>query len=247
MKKIFMAAMMAVAALTSSAQNIQIHYDFGKHIYNTDEHNRQDVTITYEGFKADGTGSWYYFIDADINKNGLKGAYTEISREFNVGKKGFAAHMEFDAGLDKTSTFQSAALVGAAWNGHNADFSTTYSVQLMYKQFFGQKFDKGCQAAFFDGTVKPYSSFQLTGVWSTTFANNKLTFSGFVDLWRGVKVENGHGCLVFLTEPQLWYNVSKHCSLGTEFELSNNFVYSYETGKNNKFYFNPTLAFKYNF
>ena len=33
MKKIFVFALMAVAALTASAQNIQLHYDFGRNIY----------------------------------------------------------------------------------------------------------------------------------------------------------------------------------------------------------------------
>ena len=246
MKKTILAAMMAVMALGASAQNLQFHYDFGKHLYNDDEHNRQDITITYEDFSADALGSWYWFIDADLNKNGFLGAYTEISREFNVGKQGFAGHIELDAGMNKTSTFQSAVLIGPAWNGHNADFSTTYSVQVMYKQFFGQKFNNGCQGAAYDGTKKPYASFQLTGVWSTRFANDKLTFAGFIDFWRGIRSDNGHGCLVILTEPQLWYNISKKVSFGTEIEISNNFIYSYQTGNNDKFYINPTLAFKFN-
>ena len=249
MKKLLVTTLMSVMAICASAQNVQFHYDFGKHIFNNDEHNRQDVTLTYEDFSADATGSWYWFIDADINKNGLKGAYTEITREFNVGKNGFAAHVEYDGGLDKTSTFQQAVLVGPAWNGHNADFSTTYSIQVMYKQFFGQKFNNGCQGAAFDGAKSAYPSFQVTGVWSTRFAGDKLTFSGFADLWRGVQLKNGHGCLVFLTEPQLWYNISKKVSVGTEIEISNNFVYSdpeRTTGYNDKFFVNPTLAFKFN-
>lgn len=232
MKKLFFLAAMAIASVGANAQNIQVHYDFGKHLYNTEEHNRQDVTITYETFSADKLGSWYYFIDADLDRDGVMGAYTEVSREFNVGQKGFAAHVEFDGGMSRGGSFQSAALVGAAWNGHNADFSTTYSVQAMYKQFFGQR-----------GGNHGYASFQLTGVWSTRFANDKLTFAGFVDLWRGEKAD-GHGQLVFLTEPQLWYNISKKVSVGTEIEVSNNFIYN--TANDKSFFINPTLAVKFN-
>ena len=103
----------------------------------------------------------------------------------------------------------------------------------MYKQYF--KYNES----------SAYASMQLTGVWSTTFASGKCTFSGFIDLWRGEKA-NGHGQLVLLTEPQLWYNFDKHFSLGTEIEISDNFIFP-ESVTDKSFYVNPTLAVKYNF
>ena len=245
MKQSILTALMAIATIAVSAQNIQFHYDFGRHINNDDIADRQDVTVTYEAFSADKLGSWYYFIDVDANKNGIIGAYTELSREFTFAKaseqSSLAAHIEYDGGLSKAAgTFQSAILIGPAWNGHNADFSTTYSVQLMYKQFFGQKTE-------FNGGTSAYPSFQLTGVWSTTTRNKLWTFAGFIDFWRGINASNGHGALVILTEPQLWYNISSKVSFGTEIELSNNFIYQTCTPyANDKFYCNPTLAFKFN-
>lgn len=226
--------------LTANAQNLQLHYDFGRNIYDQDESGRQSVTATFEQFKSDNLGSWYYFIDLDIDTKGMAGAYTEISREFTVAKQGnssFAAHIEYDGGLSRAAgSFQQAGLIGGAWNYHSDDFSKTCSVQAMYKQFFGQ------------GDMKAYSSYQLTGVWGINFANDKCTFSGFVDLWGGKKATDGKNCLVFLSEPQFWYNVNKHFSAGTEIELSNNFIYSNKSPfANDKFYVNPTLAVKYNF
>lgn len=231
MKKLFTMCAMLIAGMTAMAQNIQVHYDFGSNIYTGEEHGRQDVTATFEQFSSDNLGSWYYFVDLDITRHGMAGAYTEVSREFNIGKQGFAAHVEYDGGLNLGTSFQTAGLLGAAWNGHNADFSTTYSVQLLYKQFFAQNGNKA------------YSSAQLTGVWSTTFLDGKCTFAGFIDFWRGQKA-NGHGQLVILTEPQLWYNLSKKVSIGTEFELSNNFIYNPVNDKS--FFVNPTLAMKFN-
>lgn len=231
MKKLFIMCALMVAGLSAMAQNIQVHYDFGGSIYSNEESGRQSVTATFEKFSADNLGSWYYFVDLDINNHGMSGAYTEVSREFNVGKQGFAAHVEYDGGLNVGTSFQTAALLGAAWNGHNADFSTTYSVQLLYKQFIGQNGNKA------------YSSAQLTGVWGTTFAKGKCTFSGFIDFWRGQKA-NGHGQLVMLTEPQLWYNINDKISVGTEWELSNNFIFNPVNDKS--FFFNPTLAVKFN-
>lgn len=235
MKKIFMMALMAVAALSVNAQNIQLHYDFGRNIYPDQEDGRQKVTITVEQFKADKWGSWYYFVDLDLSRKFFKSAYTEISREFSFGSGSpFAAHVEYDGGLSEAAgSFQQAALLGAAYNGHSADFSKTWSVQLLYKRYF-KSYDYS----------RAYNSAQLTGVWGLNFAQNKCTFSGFIDFWRGEKA-NGHGQLVILTEPQFWYNFTPHFSVGSEIEISNNFIYNLYDDKT--FFINPTLAVKWNF
>ena len=230
-----MMALMAVAALSVNAQNIQLHYDFGRNIYPDQEAGRQKVTITLEQFKADKWGSWYYFVDLDLSRKFFKSAYTEISREFSFGSGSpFAAHVEYDGGLSEAAgSFQQAALLGAAYNGHSTDFSKTWSVQLLYKRYF-KSYDYS----------RAYNSAQLTGVWGLNFAQNKCTFSGFIDFWRGEKA-NGHGQLVILTEPQFWYNFTPHFSVGSEIEISNNFIYNLYDDKT--FFINPTLAVKWNF
>ena len=236
MKKLMTIALMAVAALSANAQNIQLHYDFGRNIYTGEEAGRSKVTVTLEQFKADQWGSWYYFVDLDLSSHFTESAYTEISREFNLSKNlPIAAHVEYDGGLSKSGSFQQAGLIGAAYNGHNADFSKTWSVQLLYKQFFKS----------YDNTHS-YAGAQLTGVWGLNFLDNKLSFAGFIDFWRGEKA-NGHGCLVVLTEPQLWYNFTKHFSVGTEWEISDNFVYNADPTSDKTFFINPTLAVKWNF
>ena len=232
-KLILLGALMAISALTVQAQNVQLHYDFGRNLYPDQEEGRQKVTLTLEQFKADKWGSWFYFVDMDFSNKFIEGAYGEISREFNIGKKGFAAHVEYDGGLNRFGSFQHAALLGGAWNGHSADFSKTYGVQLMYKRYFKS----------YDYT-SAYHSFQLTGVWGLTFAGKKCTFSGFIDFWRGEDAD-GHGQLVILTEPQFWYNATDHFSIGTEWEVSNNFIYNVYDDKS--FFINPTLAVKWNF
>ena len=231
MRKTILSALMMLATCVS-AQNVQLHYDFGRNIYSNEEAGRQKVTMTLEQFKADQWGSWFYFVDIDFSRKFTEAAYAEISREFNIGNKGFAAHVEYDGGLNKGGSFQQSALLGGAWNGHNADFSKTYSVQLMYKRYFKSY-----------NYTNAYHSLQLTGVWGLNFAD-KWRFAGFIDFWRGEKA-NGHGQLVMLTEPQLWYNVNEHLSFGTEVELSNNFVYNLYNDK--KFFVNPTIAAKWNF
>ena len=232
MKKKLLSMALLAMTISANAQNIQLHYDFGRHLYPDQEEGRQSVTMTLEQFKADKWGSWFYFVDVDLSNKFVEGAYTEISREFNIGKKGFAAHVEYDGGLNRFGSFQHSALLGGAWNGHSADFSKTYSVQLMYKRFFKS----------YEYT-SAYNSFQLTGVWGLNFGKS-FTFSGFIDFWRGEDAD-GHGQLVILSEPQFWYNCNEHLSFGSEIEISNNFIYN--TYDDKSFFINPTLAVKWNF
>ena len=241
MKKAIFIAIALIATISANAQNIQLHYDFGHHFYPNEEAGRQDMTATIEQFKADQWGSWFYFVDIDFSSKFTEGAYTEISREFKLGKQSpFAAHIEYDGGLNRFGSFQQSALIGPAWNGHSADFSKTYSVQLMYKQYF-KSYD----------TTRAYASVQLTGVWGITFAHKACTFSGFIDFWRGENAD-GHGQLVLLSEPQFWYNLNTlpglkdvNLSVGTEVEVSNNFIFN--TYNNKNFFINPTLALKWTF
>ena len=82
MKKFALTLVLLLAAFNVWSQNFQLHYDFGRKIYSDEEATRQMVTLTYEQFKADKLGSWFWFVDFDMYSDGMKGAYTEISREF---------------------------------------------------------------------------------------------------------------------------------------------------------------------
>ncbi|MBO4379500.1 MAG: DUF5020 family protein [Muribaculaceae bacterium] len=247
-----LAAFCFFAVPVVQSQNFQFHHDFGRNIYPTEEGDRMLTTVTFEMFKPDRWGSTYFFTDFDICRTGVKGAYAELSREFTLGKfKQFAAHIEYDGGLctDKKSSygalFQPAMLVGPAWNWANADFSRTFSVQLMYKYFFrGANNDA-------------FSSAQATIVWGLNFGRSAMfTFSGFADLWAEkyydtVNEKNKHRA-VFLTEPQFWFNLKAfkafekvNVSVGSECEISNNFIVN--TANDKTFFINPTLAAKWTF
>lgn len=245
MKKTFSLAIVMAAFLSVSAQNVQLHYDFG-HLYDNLD-SRPSVTTTVEYFKADKWGSTFLFTDLDYQRDGVAGAYWEIAREFNVSKnKQWAAHIEYNGGLSsdeetwQATRFQHAVLLGGAWNWANSDFSKTFSVQLLYKYNFKNRHYE----------AHPYSSVQLTEVWSTTFAKGLCTFSGYCDLWYDPAV---NGKWIVQSEPQLWFNLNTlkgwegiNLSLGSEVEISNNFVYN-DKGQNNKFYAIPTVGAKWTF
>ena len=246
MKKAFLSATLLLASVSLSAQNVQIHYDLGNHL-NKNLSDRQNVTTTVEMFKPDALGSNFFFVDFDYHSSGVKGAYWEVAREFNVtNNKRWAAHIEYNGGLGSprntsyVSRYQNAVLLGGAYNWLSKDYSKNFSVQLMYKRYF-----KGASAA-----MKGFNSVQLTEVWGVNFANKLCTFNGFCDIWYD---KNASGKLVLISEPQFWVNLNAlkgmkdvNLSIGSEVEISNNFVYN-NKGDHNKFYAIPTLAAKWTF
>ena len=101
MKKSFIMLLLLLLTLGATAQNVQLHYDLGHSLYK-DLTNRPSVTTTVEMFKPDKWGSTFMFTDIDYQREGVAGAYWEISREFNLTKnKQWAAHIEYNGGLTK--------------------------------------------------------------------------------------------------------------------------------------------------
>ena len=246
MRKLIAALVVLLATTQLQAQNLQLHYDLG-HTLNSNLSGRPSVTTTIEMFKPDKWGSTFFFADIDYYHDGVAGAYWEIAREISFGSaKQWAAHVEYNGGAsssqynNQSTRFQHAFLSGPAWNWHSADFSRTLSLQAMYKYYFkGQ-----------NPWNHAFNSFQATAVWSVQMAKGLFTFSGFADCWYNPDVQ---GKWILLSEPQLWVNLNRlkgmndvNLSLGTEIELSNNFVWN-DHGQNNRFYAIPTLAAKWTF
>ena len=87
MRKFLLFFTLLIGAMSAMAQNVQLHYDFGRMAYKSlDKSEGNDgravLTSTVEMFRPDKGGSTYFFVDMDYNK-GVSGAYWEIAREFN--------------------------------------------------------------------------------------------------------------------------------------------------------------------
>lgn len=214
------------------AQNLQLHFDPRHTFYGSDvpTASQNYLTATFEMFKPDQWGSTFMFVDFDLNnsKKNIGLAYAEIAREFKIGDFPLMPHLEFNGGLG---------------NG--------FSIPSSYMAGFGYPFQLG---NFFMSTYVAYklnafqevsNDAQWTVTWNATVADGKLSLAGFLDLWSENKDHTGAESgkkLIMLSEPQLWYNFTPNFALGTEVELSYNFV----VGPNH-FYAIPTLATKWNF
>lgn len=212
MKKSLLTVLAVFALLQLDAQNIQLHYDMGK--------DRGYLTSTIEMFKPDKLGSTFFFVDMDYstsdNLKGVNLSYFEIARTFKLGQSPFSAHVEYNGGLfqvdpDITVNIENAWLAGVDYSWNAEDFSKGFSLKALYKNI----------------QDKHDASFQFTAVWYYNFLDGKMSFNGFLDYWREDMDLNFDGEMtkfVFMTEPQLWYNASEHFAIGTEIEITNNFV-----------------------
>jgi len=226
MKKILFALSFLMAFTALEAQDIQLHYDLGK--------DRKYLTSTVEMFKPDQYGSTFFFIDMDYGANDVQGvalAYWEIARGLKFWDNPFEIHVEYNGGFGQYAPggayqINDAWLFGGNYTWNTADYSKIFTLQLMYKTIRG----------------KNKNSFQVTGVWTLQFFNNKLTLDGFADFWReDNSFADKDTRFIFLSEPQFWYNVTKNFSVGSEIELSTNF------GGHEGFMVNPTIAGKWTF
>ena len=250
MKKIVAFAGFALLSVGAFAQtNLQVFYDLGK--------DRKMVTTTLEMFNSDNWGSTFFFVDYDYYNQdfrdqkdplggkpykdvyGARGSYFEMARALNFWQDSslgaLSAHVEFNAGVGFGNRNW---LFGVEYFLHNADFSNTFTFELLYKTFKGSE---------------SHLPLQFTFVWgmNNLFGVEGLKFSGFADVWGedANLWDDKDKCeknLTFISEPQLWYNVGSlfgcpNFNIGTEIELSNNFA------GNKGFMCNPCVGVKWNF
>ena len=259
MKKVFLMAVASAALLfaqgAKAQTNLQIFYDFGS--------DRQHVTTTLEGFYNDNWGNTFFFIDYDYNgKNAANknvspsSTYFEIARCLNFWQDsklgGLSLQVEYNGGFlmqDPTPKgsytgygINHAFLAGFDYFLHSADFNNTFNIKLLYKKILG---------------TTQQVPLQFTIVWGfqDLFGAKGLRFSGFADFWwedhtllkdHNSDIQPELSRVVFISEPQLWYNVGQHfgvdnLNIGGELELS----YDFATSKG--FWCRPCLGVKWVF
>ena len=220
-------ATLAFGQLAKAQTNIQVFYDFGK--------DRKHVTTTVEGFYNDNWGNTFFFIDHDFNNRvdqkiiSPNGTYMEIARCLNFWQNvpvlnGFSVQVEYNGGIYNKYAINSAFLAGIDYFVHSKDFKNTFNFKVLYKHIVG---------------VHSQVPMQFTFVWGLQdlFGAKGLRFSGFADFWwqdhdlyydhKG-DILGASSKIVFLSEPQLWYNVGQwfgvnNLNIGGEVELAFDF------------------------
>jgi hypothetical protein len=85
---------------------------------------------------------------------------------------------------------------------------------------------------------------QFTLVWYYPLFRNKLSLTGYVDIWTQDDFFSNpeEKTAVLYAEPQIWYNFNRQFSAGTELKISKNFVFG-----SNRIEVFPTLGIKWEF
>lgn|SRR5574344_166387 len=223
-------------AMEAKAQtNLQTFYDFGS--------DRHYLTTTLEGFYGDKWGNTFFFIDHDYNSRSStdnhiyapSGTYWEIARCLNFWQGTAMApvslHIEYNGGVYNGYTINNAYLAGIDYSIHSSDFKNTLNLKVLYKYI-----------DYNNSSLKSKVPMQFTMVWGLQdiFGVKGLRFNGFADFWweeHTLYKDNAGTILpetantVFISEPQIWYNVGSlfgcgNLNVGSEIELSYNFATS---------------------
>lgn len=222
LKKVLLISLLALMSCKLFSQNLQLHWDF--------LNERNYPTLTFEMYKGDKWGSTFMFVDFDFPDFKQSGtAYLELARNLKLGNCPVQLHAEYNGGLWANANGIGGHINNALLFGASYPFmigKSVFEVVGTYKHIFGM--DKK-------------ANFQVTGVWNIPLWGNKVTFSGFADVWSEQENMGTGRELVFITEPQLWFNFCQHFALGTEVEISKNFV------ANNDFKVFPTVGAKWTF
>jgi hypothetical protein len=224
----------------STAQNIQLHYDFGRLENGT---KRNYLVSTFEVFRPDTLGLTFFFVDFEYNSpdkpHGVSLGYFEISRELtmpwfknNNNLRQLAIHVEYNDGstifvIDSVTygtNLRSAWLGGMGYPVKLGSF--TLKTILLYK--------------YIRGSSAP--DFQLTFAWCQPMFRNKVILSGFLDIWTQDNFIGNpdNKKIIIYSEPQVWFNFYRKFSVGSEFKISKNFIF----GSNRVEVF-PTIGVKW--
>lgn len=230
MKKILSTIVFCVlVSHVSIAQNLQLHYDFRNTLYGSSLSKTNYITATFEMFKPDRFGSTFMFVDFDFSgsKTNLGTIYAEIARDIKIDSFPVMPHIEYNGGIGSGFVIDNAFLAGGSYNFDIGHFA--FNTYLAYKLHTFERLSH---------------DIQWTLSWGADLLSDRLTVSGFVDVWtenldRSSAIPDKK--VIVLSEPQVWYNIFHNFSVGSEVKLSYNFL------ADRKFYVIPTLAVKYTF
>lgn len=228
-KRIFVIFALITISSTIYAQQLELHYDTRHSLYGSQISERNYLTGTFEIFKPDTFGSTFVLFDFnfDNTQGNLGMIYTEMARDFRIGQLPIMPHIEFNGGLGNGYLINNSFLLGGSYNMFWGDW--VLNTYLVYKMHMFDRISHDLQWTF---------------IWSRDMFGGKLSFSGFFDIWTE-NIDHTSGSkgkkVIFMTEPQLWYNISKSFSLGTELRLTYNFL------EEKRWYAIPTVAVKYKF
>ena len=197
MKKLITILVLLCVVGITNAQNFQFLYGYG---------NDKPVNfITSEIYKTQDHGSFFYFTDFKMDKDGYFEAYTEVSKYWNITKNGLSVTAQYNVGIysDGTDAFRIDPVYLDGFQKATEVDGWILSLDVLYR------YDK----------YTKQSGAQTTFIFIKEL--NKWLLSGYCDVWNSGLYDPNETPTVIMFEPQLFYSISKQISIGIEGRLSN--------------------------
>ena len=247
-------ALLLAFSLVGQAQtNLQVQYGFGPDF--------RALTATLEGKYNDVIGSTSFYVDYvnPLSPNGPKGSYYELSRCFNLWQETALAplslQVEYNGGTLNRMGIRHAVLAGLDYFLHSNDYRFTLNLKALYKWI--DYSDEVSQKYGFKSQIP----MQFTAVWDMQdlFDLPGLRFCGYADFWwqhhlltvdeKGVTMAQKDwqfSNVVFLSEPQLWYNLGQWIGLDN-FNIGGEVELSFDMGSLRGFWIRPRAGIQWVF
>lgn len=221
-----LAVLLGGTSLGLDAQNIQLHYDFGRYVYPTTQEGRPYITATIEQKSLDRWGDTFYFVDMNFLDQGAVQANWKFLRNLRFWKAPISWHVRYDGGLrfinanlpepmgSRAISMKDAFFTGATYHWRTADRKFILNLTGAYKYIKGHS-----QPHNWEGTV----------VWNYLPGTGLFNLTGFATLWQERDARFGTS-LKFMSQPQFWFNLDKlacvpddvRLSIGSEVRISRN-------------------------
>jgi hypothetical protein len=170
--------------------------------------------VTAELFKPLEHGKFYGFTDLKFDKNGYFDSYTEVSKYWNIGKKGLSGTVQYNAGIfsSEGSAVRVKPVYLVGMEKEVVVNNWVLDLDVLYRMDQGENLDG----------LKIGNGIQLTGIFLRDWKHFQI--SGYCDLYQteNSKYYNkNRNSLIVQFEPQAWWKFSKRLFLGAEVRLSN--------------------------
>lgn len=216
-RQILLVLLLGVGSIVS-AQNVQVHYDFGRYVYPEVQSGRPIMTATVEQKGPDKYGDTFYFVDMNFQSAGAVQANWKFLRNIRFWKAPVSWHIRYDGGLrfikandpnpsnSPAVILKDAFFTGATYHYFSADRKLMLNVIGAYK--------------YIKGHVQPHN-WEGTLVWNYTPGQGLFNATGFATLWREKDIRLGWDTeYKFMSQPQFWFNLNKLRGVSSDFKLS---------------------------
>jgi hypothetical protein len=237
--------MVGISPLVFS-QKLQLHYDL-RHTVDPKKTQKNFPSVYFEYFKSQDSGtsfikpgSFLFKSQADLSgtKSNIGQFYMQVSQSFRCWRPKIFIQLQYSGGLGIAEP-----------SSYGFYISNAFSIGLGHPFQWKNAWFNLYACYTYNNFKKPSHDALASFYWWKGLLNYKMQFAGDLNVWT---VNRDHGDtftaglrgkdFLFYGEPQLWYKIAKHFSVGSKVNL-----YYHVLNNGNLLQVYPTVAAMYQF